>query len=505
MIADAADLTTVTRRLARAPGTRSRSRLPGPLLLLALVAAVPLESAAQQADTEAVRLQGAILVIIDTARADHLSAYGHRRDTSPGLRALAARGVLFEQVVSYAPWTLPSVAAILAGDRFSRAYDVSKETLRRSLVEDIQRAGYTTAAITEGGFVSAHFGFDRGFGEFREERGAVLLDADRQGDGEGKPRQTAGAGGVKQTFSLARAWLQEHAGEPFFLLIHTYEPHTPYQRLFFTANIPRGNFKAVLDGEMLDKIRRGKLEIGDAERRYASALYDGGLRVADNELSLLMKQLNQIGLADRTLLVVTSDHGEELGERYPQHLGDHGHALFDEQILVPLVIADPTGSYARKRVTSQVRSVDILPTIADLLAVPLREQGEGRSLVPLMRGDENSDRIAFGGVTRLTPPRYFIRHEGYKYIESSPREGAQELSPVPPRIQLYDLRNDPGERQNLAAEDPERVRAYHRQLAEYLTLSHGSRENESIEPAANRLDTELRERLRSLGYLEDSE
>ncbi len=469
--------------------------------MLALSAALSAESTAEAPAGEEVQLQGAILVIIDTARADHMSPYGHRRDTAPGLQELAARGVLFEQVVSYSPWTLPSVAAILAGDRFSRAYDVGKAALRRSLVEEIQRAGYTTAAITEGGFVSAHFGFDRGFGEFREEQGAVRLEAD------GESQRAQAGGGIKQTFSLAREWLREHSDERFFLLIHTYEPHTPYQRLFFTTGLPRGELKPVLDGEMLGKIRSGELEIGDSERRYASALYDGGLRVADNELSGLIELLEQIELADRTLLVVTSDHGEELGEHYPQHLGDHGHALFDEQLLVPLVIADPTRSYSRPRVSAQVRSIDVMPTIADLLAVPIAGV-DGRSLVPLMRGEEIRDRIAFGGVTRLTPPRYFIRHGGYKYIESSARAGAQELSPAPPRIQLYDLRSDPGEQRNLADEDPKRVREYHRRLAEYLSVSQGIPEAEgvegaeSIESATQDLEPALRERLRSLGYVD---
>ena len=116
-----------------------------------------------------------------------------------------------------------------------------------------------------------------------------------------------------------------------------------------------------------------------------------------------------------------------------------------------------------------------------------------------MRGEETDDRIAFGGVTKLTPYRYFIRDGQYKYIESSPREGEQELSPVPPRVQLYDLRADPGEQQNLASHDEERVRHFHQQLVEYLDEAQGTI---SIESATEDVDPALREQLRALGYVE---
>ena len=171
--------------------------------------------------------------------------------------------------------------------------------------------------------------------------------------------------------------------------------------------------------------------------------------------------------------------------------------------LVPLVIADPTHSYTKSRVSSQVRSIDILPTVAELLEVPLPRAIDGRSLVPLMRGEEKGDRIAFGGITKLTPPRFFIRNRGYKFIESSPREGEQELSPVPPRFQLYDLRRDPGELNNLAESEPKRVRRLHKKLVELIDDSQGNSANTtSVESATEAVDPELRERLRSLGYIE---
>ena len=478
--------------MSQRPSRRPRALGPRLPLVLALAAAIAASSGAETRPTST-PLQGAILVLIDTARADHLTPYGHERNTSPALRDLAARGVLFEQVVSYAPWTLPSVAAMLSGDRFTRAYDVAEGKLRRSVVEEIQRAGYTTAAITEGGFVSSHFAFDRGFDEFREERGAVIRQDDAGESVE------AGKASVVQTFAQAQQWLRRHTDERFFLLIHTYEPHTPYERLHFTKNVPRGEMTRVFDGRMLARVRGAEVGIGVEERRYVSALYDGGLHMVDRELAALMKGLVDMGLGDRTLLVVTSDHGEDLGSRNPKHLGDHGQTLFDEQILVPLVIADPTRSFARRRVTTQVRTIDILPTVADLLDVPLPGPIEGRSLVPVTQGEEKAGRVAFGGVTKLTPARYFVRDSGYKYIESSASEGVQDLSPAPPPIQLYDLRADPGERKNLARHDPERVRYYHKLLKQYLS---SSQDELAIESATEDVDPALRERLRSLGYVE---
>ncbi|MDH5308081.1 MAG: sulfatase-like hydrolase/transferase, partial [Myxococcales bacterium] len=449
-------------------------------------------ASAVEAALPASDLQGAVLILLDTVRADHLSAYGYARPTSPVLEALAKRGVLFEQAISSAPWTLPAVAALLAGDVSARTYDAEHRQLEHSAVESLVRAGYTTAAFTEGGFVSRHFGLDRGFLEFSEEEGAVqLLSGDeRRGSGRG--------GSIQKTFAAAGAWLAKHRDERFFLLVHTYEPHTPYTRRRFAQGLDPGRFGARFTLSDVRALQSGEIEPTPAELRYIEALYDGGLFASDRQIGVLLEQMDRLGLADRTLVVVTSDHGEELGEHFPERTGDHGHALHDSQVRVPLILANPRERYPLRRVAAQVRSIDVLPTVAALLGVHVGDERTGRDLTPLMRGRREPERSAFGGFTKAGPNRAFLRSGGFKYIESTGGEARQPMRTPPPDRQLYALQADPGEQRNLAAEQPERLAVWHESLRRAREASgHGA-----TATGAGAVPDALRERLRSLGYSE---
>lgn len=447
-------------------------------------------------------LQGAIFVLLDTVRADHLSSSGYARKTSPNLEALAERGVVFEQVISYAPWTLPSMVALLSARWGSRPGVFESGRLRLSLVESIRDAGFATAAFTEGAFVSRSFGFDLGFDDYVEEEGVVqrLLP--------GEQRDATAAGSIERTFERAFAWLAENAHRRFFLFVHSYEPHTPYTRKTFTGDLPAGAVGATFEREQLALLRSGALAFDENDLRYLSALYDGGIREGDRYIGKLVAQLERLGLASRTLLVVSSDHGEDLGEHASGAIADHGHSLYDDQLRVPLIISDPRAGYPVARVIHQVRTIDVLPTIADLLGVELGAEDaaagpatpvqDGRSLLPFMRAAESGDRMAFGGATRELPARSFVRYRGYKYIET--KLGSRPLShrPAPPAQQLYDLRRDPSEQQNLVDSQPELTERYRAWLGEHLREQQadpGTPELESIPDA-------LRERLRSLGYFE---
>lgn len=468
-------------------------RLAASLFLLVVAATASCRAPGTQGEaTEAAdrELQGAVLIVLDTVRADHLSAYGHATRTSPVLDRLADRGVLFEQVVSFAPWTLPSLATILSGRPTGAVYVDGR--LRESIVARIGAAGYRTAAFTEGGYFSRRFGFDLGFESYVEEEGAVQLLP------PGQPRDPNPLGGIHRTFRTAREWIATHRDEPFFLVIHTYEPHTPYNRHAFTEGLDRGSIGDAFRIDMLPALKSGRVRLDDGELEYLAALYDGGIYESDRYIGEFLELLASLGLADRTLVVVTSDHGEELGEHYRTHAADHGHALFDDQLLVPLVLCNPIESYPVKRVSVQVRTMDILPTIAELLGVAPGEGLEGASLVPMMRGEERNGRIAVGGETKAGPRRAFLRHMGYKLITVTGR--AEETRPLPvqpPRYQLYDLRTDPGERVNLADAYPELTQQF---LGTFRQLTAGA-VDPALSPDPERLDAELLERLRSLGYV----
>jgi protein O-mannosyl-transferase len=452
-------------------------------------APAPESLASLHADTP---LQGAVLILLDTLRPDHLSVYGYERPTSPTLEQLAARGAVFEQAISSAPWTLPAVAALLAGDASARSYDPLRRQLLRSTVERLVRAGYATAAFTEGGFVSHYFGLDRGFLEFHEQEGIVHL-----GGADKEPAPDA-RDLIDETFTAAQRWLEAHRDEPFFLLIHTYEPHAPYTRRHFAEGLEPGRFGPHFTLDDVRALQRGGLEPTPAELAYISALYDGGILASDRQVGRLLKQLERLGLTDRTLVVVTSDHGEELGEHFASHTGDHGHSLRDNLVRVPLIIANPALRGGRRRVAAQVRSVDILPTIAAALGVALPADLAGADLAPLLRGAREPERIAVGGFTKAGPKRAFVRTGAFKYIENTGGEGPRPLRSPPPPRQLYDLVADPAERHNQIDAQPEAAAQLQALLHREQAL--GGETTPGGEPDA--LPAAVRERLRALGYAE---
>lgn len=229
---------------------------------------------------------GVVLLVLDTLRADRVGAYGHSRDTSPRIDALADAGVVFDQAISFAPWTLPSMIALLSA-RLPSAQVYRQNRLRVSAVAALRKAGVRTAAFTEGGFASARFGLDLGFEEYHETAGKVArVGPDAGSDADDEP------GGIGATFDAAIDWIRARSGERFFLLVHTYETHVPYHRRFFATGVDPGELPgASFDIDVLRRVRLGDVELGPAELAYLSALYDGSVRVADGHVGMLVDAL----------------------------------------------------------------------------------------------------------------------------------------------------------------------------------------------------------------------
>jgi arylsulfatase A-like enzyme len=417
-------------------------------------------------------VRGVVLVVLDTLRADRLGCYGYaRRPTSPRLDRLAAQAVLFESAISHAPWTIASVASILSGFPDTRAFDGE---LQRSLVEDLTAAGIRTAAFTEGGYFTASFGFDRGFGEFHEEH--YLF-----------------GGTIERTVGAALTWLAARDERPFFLLVHSYEAHLPYLRTTFAADLEPARFGEQFTEEAHEAVSSGALALTPAELERLEALYDGGVQACDREVGRLLDGLAELGLENDTVVIVTSDHGEELAEgRYPRFAGDHGHALHEELVHVPLLVAVP-GAEAR-RVAAQVRSMDVMPTVLELLGVAAPDDVEGRSLVPFLEGRAEADeRIARGGSPEEGPDREFVRLAGRKLVRRL--EVPEPGSPFEhvPELQLFDLDADPGERHDLAREQPETVRLL-------LEVLERTGPGATIDRDELSVPEDLAEQLRALGY-----
>lgn len=258
-----------------------------------------------------------ILISLDTLRADHLHFMGYKRDTSPNLDMIAHNGVYFTTAVSQAPWTIPSHFSIFTStypsvhggkdpvDIYYAPWNGKLPTMA-SILRD---KGHLTAAFTGKGSISARFGFYKGFDFYNEtnsfENGECVGD-------------------VETVFNKSIKWLSENNDRNFFLFIHTYEPHSPYCDDFF--------------------VRQEKIKNAESDIEYRTAKYDGDIRRTDFYVGVLMDKLNELGLTDNTIIVITSDHGEDLGGRMPPEAVlqyGHGHHLYDEVLLVPLIFHNP--------------------------------------------------------------------------------------------------------------------------------------------------------------------
>lgn len=422
-----------------------------------------------------------LLISIDTLRADRLGCYGHDVPTSPNIDALARSAVLFETVVAAAPSTLPSHASVFTGLHparhgalYTRAWPLPEA--RTTLAEILQTAGYRTASVNDGGQMDAKLGVAQGFDDYQTLPGQ------------------AEASRFSRTVDAALEWFDTRKGEqekPWFLFLHTYETHHPYasHRRFLEAVGDRyqGPLPDIIGKELLEDINAGKMAINDEDRRHILAAYDAGVLSMDESMGHLLEGLRKRGLLDNTLIVLTSDHGEELGEH--GRMGWHSHALWDELLLVPLVLAFPGGEHGGRRIAQPVRGVDVLPTILEVLGLDPPGPLDGRSAMPLVRGEPDEPRPAISQMDSAAPRLpTSLRTEHGKLIL-----GAGSRLP-----RLFNLKSDPEEAHDLAASRPQVAAAQVEQLEQLV-----ERIPEQVaESSPASIDETLREKLRSLGYAE---
>jgi arylsulfatase A-like enzyme len=434
-----------------------------------------------------------VLVSVDTLRADHLSLYGYERDTSPNVDAWARTcATTFESVVAAAPWTIPSHASMMTGlDALS--HGVNHETRIPSslttLAERLRDSGYATVAITGGGYLSAAYGFSQGFDRY--------LAWKQRSEAAKEPES-----GVDE----ALAWLEAQPMAPFFLFLHTYGTHTPYQPrqdyLSRFRDVPEGDspqwigsrlregreeegFALKLDWIWFDdpKLKRQGTLLAASELDWGRDLYDNEIANVDAQLGRLFAGLKRLGLDRDTLVILTSDHGESLGEK-----GLVGHTnLYDTNLLVPLVISRPACESGGRRVPSQVRSIDVVPTVLELLGVASQGPVDGVSLVPLMEGRPGNVPAEAWSYAGLANYGVSLRlGNRLKYIFNNTAWEA-----VYGEEELYRLTEDVAETRNLAIEDP-RIDALRRRVGERLAgMAHGVQlrfGNETSEPFAGQIE-----------------
>jgi arylsulfatase A-like enzyme len=412
------------------------------------------------ASTRATRRPNVVVILVDTLRADHLTVYGYARPTAPFLSQLAAEGVVFEHAWSTSGWTAPATASL-----FTSLYPEQHGVVRRldpasgrvnrippeaqTIAEALRAGGYRTFGVSDNVIVAPEMGFDQGFDVFEASSGASVERVNK--------------------------WVRDHradleAGQPYFLYLHYMEPHEPYPphepwfRQFSTDGLA-----------------------GDARPRHFVAAYDSEIRALDDSLARLHRTM---GWDANTIVVVTSDHGEEFGDHGG---GGHAHSLFAELLHVPLVFHSGDRRFAPGRVDEPVSLVDVLPTLRGLLRLPAGPHDEGVSLAGLLAGRrEGFDRPLFAHLEQFATGR----------VWSATLEGEwKRIHLAPGGAMLFNLADDPADRHDLLADggpgdDALVAAARLSEEAERLAARLGA----PPEPVTVTPDAATLEELRALGY-----
>jgi choline-sulfatase len=434
---------------------RPRVALRRPLLCLWFLASASISSFAGPINI--------LLVTLDTTRADRMGFLGSKLGLTPNLDALAKRSEIFTRAYSHVPLTTPSHASILTGTypQFNQVSDLGTP-LGKDLPyvpELLSRQGYRTAA-----FVGAQIldpksvlapGFDRGFATYDAEFHS-------RGPKEDRYRSVERRGAVVADHALA--WLNRHAQQPFFLWVHFYDPHDPYD--------PPPPFRA----------------------RYAGSPYDGEIAYTDSAVGRLLSGLQSTGVYDRTLIVVVADHGEAFGEHGEQ---SHGLFLYDETLHVPLLMKAPGARAAAKRIVeSRVGLVDIAPTMLQAAGVAVPKAMQGKSLAELIKASAGvAARSASPSPDRPVYAETTYPHRAFGWSSLRAWRTSKYLYIDAPKRELYDQVADPGATRNLAASAPAVADTMAAQLEAFRNQTSGA----GAAPAA--ITPRQAAQLQALGYV----
>jgi arylsulfatase A-like enzyme/Flp pilus assembly protein TadD len=402
------------------------------------------------------------LITIDTLRADHVGCYGAQMVKTPTLDALAHDGVVFEQAISQVPLTWPSHAVILTGTYpfQNGVQDFTGQPLAqqfRTVAQAFQKTGYATGAVVSAFVLDRSWGLARGFDFYDDAFSAKTFE---------KKDVSLVARGASESVAHAIAWLKKTPRRPFFLWLHLYDPHSPY-----------------------DSPEPYRSE-------YSGHSYDGAIAYADHELGNLMTWLKQNHLYDSSLIVALSDHGESLGEHGE---GEHGFFVYNATVHVPLIVKPPAGSgIAAGRRRELVETTAVAPTLLQLAGLkdspdPIHAQFQSHALLETKAGtNQAASQAAKDPAYSETfypfssfgwSPLHALESDRFHFIEA-------------PKPELYDLETDPGETRNIAAEQPATVTVLREKLQALLAHNPFTRP----EAGAGNLSPDAQEKLRALGY-----
>ena len=465
----------------------------GPWVGLAVLAAALAGACGGAGTTE--RPKNLLMISIDTLRPDHLGCYGRGRDTSPTIDGLAAQGVRFTDVTSASPWTLPSHASMFTGlypshhgvkDHVNALAD---ETV--TLAEEFQQHGFQTFAVVNTyNIAEPEFGLRQGFDQFRYVQEQVVADP---ATGQ---KSIINSGEDIVRVAVQKMLAKRDPAAPFFLFMHFYDVHTdftPSQEYVDKFVSPySGKMKGTTD--QLNQLRNKKDPLSEADLRWLKEMYDAEIRQLDDLLGRFLGELEQLGLAKDTLVVITSDHGEE----FLEHGGLlHGRTQYQELLSIPLILSGP-GVPSGKVVDAPVHLVDVVPTILAIFGFDSGMQRDGVDLTAAWHDPSSfpPERPLFGEADHNNR----VEGELVVDIKQMVRRGDDKLclNRHTQEMELYDLGQDPGEQQNLLQKDPVKAKELRNELEQFRSSARVGAQGK----AAEDVDLEL---LETLGYVGDDE
>jgi arylsulfatase A-like enzyme len=456
-----------------------------------------------------------VLISIDSLRADHVGCYGYERNTTPVLDRLAAQGAVFENVVAESSWTLPTHVTMLTG-LGSLAHGVNEFVGARmspstvTLAERLQQAGYRTWGVYSGPYLHPVFGFGRGFDSYEGVLGPTELDVQDFDLGQTGAERTIMAESARSHRMVTSDLVSEKAaeliraqgGREFFLFLHYFDVHYDYIPPEEIWRRFDGDYDGTLTGENFRRNSDINPDMDPRDLEHILALYDGEIYYTDRFIGKVLGALEENGLADDTLVVVTSDHGDEFFEH-----GNKGHAqtLFDEVLMVPLIMRLPGRIEAGLRIPEQVSHLDIASTLASFAGLGAHTSGkadEGRDLRPALTMKAVLPTRGAVSSLKRTGQLLSYRNPGMKYLVHRARSEITE--------RLFDLSTDPEERVPLLQKSglrPDRRQSLSliNVLPEPIIRQRFSAivSRDLGPPAAENpeIPEELLEQLRSLGYV----
>jgi arylsulfatase A-like enzyme len=419
-----------------------------------------------------------VLISIDTLRADHLSCYGYPKKTSPTIDALAGEGALFTNIMAQRSVTWPSLTSIMTSlypvEHGVRDNGIQLNGSKSSLAQILKKKGYTCAAFLTAVYRAKWEGFDCKKGGHDHEVTAQAIE-----------------------------WLKSYHDKKLFLWIHYFAPHKPYEPSMPYKNLFDPRYKGNMDGstKQLDEIALKKIKLSKEDLNHIISLYDGEIAFVDDQITHLINAIRKFNIKDKTLIVIVSDHGEDLYQH--NFYFYHAASIYESSLRIPLIFNLPRVIPGGIKINKLVESIDIAPTILEILGISSPRSFRGTSLAPLFKNRDISLDEAY---SEWNDKMLSVRTADYRYIYNPENfhppifiDDGDYNTYVIEQEELYDIKNDPLESYNIAKIKPKIALILRNKTLDWKK-KHSWQINE-LKNKDYKIGKELKEYLKSLGYI----